>query len=128
MTVEDCRRPGQRAARVAVCDHDVVYTGPTEGTGVLLIPGVEFSTEHGHLLGLFVRQPMVYTTWRRPPRLARRWGLTSCRPHPLSAPEGGRGNWCLWFPIWMDGDLNGRANWKNPQANAQAMAFAKDYG
>ncbi len=26
----DCRRPGQRAARVAVCDHDVVYTGPTE--------------------------------------------------------------------------------------------------
>ena len=35
---------------VAICDHDVVYTGPTEVDGVLILPGVEFSTEYGHLL------------------------------------------------------------------------------
>lgn len=48
--------------------------GPTEVDGVLLIPGVEFSTEHGHLLGLFVRQPMVYTTWEETTQAVRRLG------------------------------------------------------
>ena len=45
-----------------------------EVDGVLLIPGVEFSTEHGHLLGLFVRQPMVYTTWEETTQAVRRLG------------------------------------------------------
>ena len=48
---------------VAICDHDVVYTGPTEVDGVLILPGVEFSTEYGHLLALFLSREISYTTW-----------------------------------------------------------------
>ena len=94
MTVEEIAAAARARGLhgVAVCDHDVVYTGPTEVDGVLLIPGVEFSTEHGHLLGLFVRQPMVYTTWEETTQAVRRLGGLTVL------------------------------------ANAQAAAFAKDYG
>ena len=43
---------------VAVCDHDVVLTEAPEDFGVLIIPGAEFSTEHGHLLGRFLTAPI----------------------------------------------------------------------
>ena len=43
---------------VAVCDHDAVLENPPEFPDFLLIPGVEVSTEQGHLLGLFVREPI----------------------------------------------------------------------
>ena len=102
MTVEEIAAAARARGLhgVAVCDHDVVYTGPTEVDGVLLIPGVEFSTEHGHLLGLFVRQHR-----KEEGELV-----------PLVPYLDGMETW------------NGRANRKNPQANAQAAAFAKDYG
>ncbi len=45
---------------IAVCDHNrcapqEVFDRPLRG-GVLLLPGVEYSTEAGHLLGLFLRE------------------------------------------------------------------------
>ena len=43
---------------VAVCDHDRTLDEVPEFPDLLLIPGVEVSTEHGHLLGLFVREPV----------------------------------------------------------------------
>ena len=84
MTVEEIAAAARARGLhgVAVCDHDVVYTGPTEVDGVLLIPGVEFSTEHGHLLGLFVRQPMVYTTWEETTQAVRRLGGLTVLAHP----------------------------------------------
>ena len=41
----------------AVCDHDLALTGPPRFDDFLLIPGVEVSTQLGHLLGLFVTGP-----------------------------------------------------------------------
>lgn len=48
---------------LAVCDHNRcasggVFAHPVRG-GVLLIPGVEYSTECGHLLGLFLQRPCI---------------------------------------------------------------------
>ena len=85
MTVEEIAAAARTRGLhgVAVCDHDVVYTGPTEVDGVLLIPGVEFSTEHGHLLGLFIRQPMVYTTWEETTQAVRRLGGLTVLAHPF---------------------------------------------
>ena len=42
----------------AVCDHDRTLEEVPEFPDFLLIPGVEVSTEYGHLLGLFVREPI----------------------------------------------------------------------
>ena len=41
----------------AVCDHNRAFYPSSTVDGVLLIPGVEYSTEHGHLLGLFLEAP-----------------------------------------------------------------------
>ena len=118
MTVEEIAAAARARGLhgVAVCDHDVVYTGPTEVDGVLLIPGVEFSTEHGHLLGLFVRQPMVYTTWEETTQAVRRLGGLTVLAHPFQhRKEEGK---LVPLVPYLDGmeTWNGRANRKNPQA------------
>ena len=48
---------------VAICDHDVLadLTGVEIPSGVLLIPGIEFSTDLGHILGLFVERKPVFS-------------------------------------------------------------------
>lgn len=48
---------------IALCEHNrcapqEVFDRPLRD-GVLLIPGVEYSTEAGHLLGLFLREPVT---------------------------------------------------------------------
>ena len=112
MTVEEIAAAARARGLhgVAVCDHDVVYTGPTEVDGVLLIPGVEFSTEHGHLLGLFVRQPMVYTTWEETTQAVRRLGGLTVLAHPFQhRKEEGK---LVPLVPYLDGmeTWNGRAN------------------
>ena len=105
MTVEEIAAAARARGLhgVAVCDHDVVYTGPTEVDGVLLIPGVEFSTEHGHLLGLFVRQPMVYTTWEETTQAVRRLGGLTVLAHPFQhRKEEGK---LVPLVPYLDGDL-----------------------
>lgn len=113
---------------VAVCDHDVVYTGPTQVDGIWLIPGAEFSTEHGHLLGLFLETPMVHTTWAETTGAIRRQGGLTVLAHPFQRPRPAE----VLEPLvpTLDGVevWNGRANRKNPQANAQAAAFARQHG
>ena len=41
---------------VAVCDHDRALTETCNAPDFLLIPGIELSTDRGHLLGLFVTE------------------------------------------------------------------------
>jgi hypothetical protein len=41
---------------VAVCDHDRALTETWDAPDFLLIPGIELSTDQGHLLGLFVTE------------------------------------------------------------------------
>lgn len=48
-----CRKRGIDG--FALCDHDVSYVGDTELDGTLIIPGIEISTNRGHLLGLFIK-------------------------------------------------------------------------
>lgn len=43
---------------IAVCDHDCCTPVPPVENGVLLIPGVEITTHMGHVLGLFLQQPV----------------------------------------------------------------------
>lgn len=109
---------------VAICDHDVVYTGPTEVDGMLIIPGVEFSTEHGHLLGLFVDRPMVHTTWEETIHAIHRVGGLAVLAHPF---QHSRDESSL-RPLVKDLDgmeaWNSRANRKNAKANQRAFYFA----
>lgn len=51
-----CKKRGIDGA--CICDHDVSKPGLEIRDGVLLIPGVELSTEYGHLLGLFINSPV----------------------------------------------------------------------
>lgn len=55
---------------LAVTDHDVpppeeVFLRP-DRDGLLLVPGVEYSTDKGHLLGLFLREPCPRLVGERP--------------------------------------------------------------
>lgn len=113
---------------VAVCDHDKIYTGPTEWDGVLLIPGVEFSTEYGHLLGLFVRQPIPYTGFRETVAALHAQGALAVLAHPFARTRDA-GRFRPLIPL-LDGVevWNGRADRKNSQANAMAAAFAREAG
>ena len=54
--VARCKAKGLNGC--AVCDHDRVLTEHVSTPDFLLIPGVEVSTQYGHLLGLFVSQPI----------------------------------------------------------------------
>lgn len=40
---------------VCICDHNISFTDPCEIDGVMIMSGIEISTEYGHLLGLFIK-------------------------------------------------------------------------
>ena len=111
---------------VAICDHDVVYTGPTEVEGVLIIPGAEFSTEHGHLLGLFLTAPIQYTTWKETVQAIHDQGGITVLAHPYQNKRSGSLE--PFRPILNDIDAvetwNSRANRKYPHANDNAFIMA----
>ena len=111
---------------VAICDHDVVYTGPTEVDGVLIIPGAEFSTEHGHLLGLFLTAPIQYTTWQETVQAIHDQGGITVLAHPYQNKTSG--SLAPFRPILDDLDAletwNSRADRKNPNANDYAFIMA----
>lgn len=111
---------------VAICDHDIVYTGPTEVDGVLIIPGAEFSTEHGHLLGLFLTAPIQYTTWEETVRAIHDQGGITVLAHPYQNKTSG--SLAPFRPILADLDAletwNSRADRKNPHANDNAFIMA----
>lgn len=111
---------------VAICDHDIVYTGPTEVDGVLIIPGAEFSTEYGHLLGLFLTAPIQYTTWQETVRAIHDQGGITVLAHPYQNKSSG--SLGPFRPILDDIDAvetwNSRANRKYPNANDNAFIMA----
>ncbi len=130
MTLEEITQTAEQRGLdvVAVCDHDVVYTGDTSCHGVLVIPGVEFSTEYGHLLGLFLKEPLTYTTWEETLQRIHAQGGLAVLAHPFQhSREETR---LLPLVPYLDGIevWNGRANRKNPSANAMARDFAVRHG
>ena len=76
---------------VAVCDHGLVLTDPPETADFLVIPGVEVSTEYGHLLGLFVTGPVDTRDFRQAAERIHQQGGLAVLAHPFlrSAPLRG---------------------------------------
>ena len=133
MSVEEivaaAREKGLKGA--AICDHDVLFR-PEAGLALpedfLLIPGEEFSTEYGHILGLFLTEPVLWTEVGELLEGIRVQGGLAVLAHPFerSADEA---RLAPILPL-LDGIevWNGRANRKNPEANAQAARFAAERG
>lgn len=124
----------------AICDHGRLFVPDRDlalPEDFLLIPGEEFSTEFGHLLGLFLSRELAY---ERLPKEADRREKTA---HFRDLCDGihAQGGLCvLAHPFERDPDpdrlspildcldglevWNGRANRKRPTANDEAAAFA----
>lgn len=124
--VERAKRAGLDGA--AVCDHDRTLEDLPAFPGFLLIPGVEVSTEYGHLLGLFVREPVETREFQKAVERIHSQGGLAVLAHPFEhARDPGR-----IAPIapLLDGVevWNSRAERKNRSANAQAEAFAQAHG
>lgn len=130
MTLEEivsrCRALGLHGA--AVCDHDRVLAEDAAFDDFLLIPGVEVSTEQGHLLGLFVTAPIETRAFRQAAEAIHAQGGLAVLAHPfehIRDPE----RLTPLVPL-LDGVevWNSRAERKNPRANQQALTFAAQHG
>ena len=121
---------------VAITDHDRLYRPDgTEPQDLLVIPGVEFSTEHGHLLGLFLTEPIPFSREKgRAPdapggvreliEAIHAQGGLAVLAHPFE--HNSSEERLLPLAPLLDGmeTWNGRANRRFPDANARAAAFA----
>lgn len=129
-------------AAVAVCDHDRSpqaddFPARVEG-GVLFIPAIEYSTERGHLLGLFLTRPVAE------PPAGKRMAFAEAAAEIRAAD----GLAILAHPFEQAGDFavrareieellphldgievfNSRADYKHSGANAAAAQFAAAHG
>ena len=123
---ERARAAGMNGA--AVCDHDLCLEDVPSFPDFLLIPGVEVSTEYGHLLGLFVREPIGTRVFREAAEAIRGQGGLAVLAHPFQrSRDAGR-----IAPIvsLLDGVevWNSRAERKIPDANRLAAGFAQAHG
>lgn len=130
MTLEEivsvCRAKGLNGA--AVCDHDQVLEAQTSFPDFLLIPGVEVSTQFGHLLGLFVTQPIDTRDFFAAADAIHAQGGLAVLAHPFQHTRD-ESRFAAIAP-WLDGVevFNSRAARKNQQANAMALAWAERHG
>ena len=110
----------------AVCDHDRTAPLP-ETEGFLLIPGTEVSTEQGHLLGLFVTEPVPGGDLARAVGAIRAQGGIAVLAHPFErSSDASRFDAAAGL---VDGIevMNSRAERKNPRANAMAAELAERF-
>ena len=111
---------------VAVCDHDRALTETWDAPDFLLIPGVELSTDQGHLLGLFVTEQIEAWELGAAIDAVHACGGLAVMAHPFErSSDAQRLDAYLdrldGIEVW-----NGRADRKNPQANA--MAWCRENG
>ena len=120
--VERARAAGLQGA--AVCDHDLTAEALPSFPDFLLIPGTEVSTDRGHLLGLFVTEPVQSRGSRRAAEEIRAQGGLAVLAHPFQRSRDPE----RLVPLvpWLDGVevWNSRAERKIPQANRMAADFA----
>lgn len=124
--VAGCRAAGLQGC--AVCDHERVLTDKIDlPDDFLLIPGVEIATQYGHLLGLFVSQPIETTDFEQAAKAIHAQGGLTVMAHPFAHKIHDR-DLEPAVPL-LDGleVQNSRVEWKNRKANAQARAFAKKH-
>ncbi len=111
---------------VAVTEHEL-YEPLPESNELLLIPGCEFSTDAGHITGLFLEQ-VPRTAPRMPAAEAiaeiHRCGGIAAWAHPYQKGEERP------LPAGIDAieTANARADYKNKGANAKALALAQETG
>ena len=112
----------------AVCDHDRTLEEVPEFPDFLLIPGVEVSTEYGHLLGLFVREPIGTRKFAEAVERIHSQGGLAVLAHPFEHSRDA-GRIAPIAPL-LDGVevWNSRAERKIADANSLAEAFAKAHG
>ena len=111
---------------VAICDHDRTLQAAELQTfpDVLIIPGVEVSTDCGHLLGWFVSEPIGARTLPDAVREIHAQNGIAVLAHPFEhTTESVRLERALPYvdgiEVW-----NSRAERKNRRANAMAAEFA----
>lgn len=121
-----CREEGLQGA--AVCDHDRVMAEERTDADFLWIPGVEVSTAYGHLLGLFVSEPVPAGDLAAAVEAIHAAGGIAVLAHPFAR----RGDGGALLPIvpMLDGIevYNSRAMRKNSRANVMADEFAAVHG
>lgn len=124
--VERAKGAGLNGA--AVCDHDQALTDLPVFPDFLLIPGIEVSTEYGHLLGLFVKGPVETHSFRQAVELIHSQGGLAVLAHPFQRSKD---------PVRLEPVVplldgmeiwNSRAERKIRQANALAKSFAQAHG
>lgn len=123
--VDRAKRAGLNGA--AICDHDQVMEESPDFPGFLLIPGIEVSTEYGHLLGLFVTKPVETRDFRQAAERIHQQGGITVLAHPFQhSTDPARLTPVVplldGMEIW-----NSRADRKFPQANALANTFAQSH-
>lgn len=113
---------------VAVCDHDRVLEEVPGFPDLLLIPGVEVSTEYGHLLGLFVREPIGTRKFAEAVERIHSQGGLAVLAHPFEHSRDA-GRIAPIVPL-LDGVevWNSRAERKIADANSLAETFARTHG
>ena len=115
----------------AICDHDRVFPAEELQTvsdaypDLLIIPGVEVSTDCGHLLGWFVTEPIAARTLPEAVAEIHRQGGVAVLAHPFehtNSPKRAEraAPYVDGIEVW-----NSRAERKNRRANAMARAFAE---
>ena len=130
MTIEEivslARAKGLDGA--AVCDHDLALVRPPVFDGFLLIPGVEVSTQLGHLLGLFVTGPVDTRDFFEAVELIHGQGGLAVLAHPFEHSRDGA-RLAPAVPL-LDGIevQNSRADRKIHDANRLARSFAGTCG
>lgn len=109
----------------AVCDHDLALTDPPRFDDFLLIPGVEVSTQLGHLLGLFITGPVETRDFLQAVEIIHSQGGLAVLAHPFEHSRDGSRLACA-VPM-LDGIevWNSRADRKIHDANALAASFAQ---
>lgn len=126
--IETARKKGLNG--VAITDHNVLFdpAGYEAPDDFVIIPGEEFSTERGHLLGLFLTEPVTAKGFHAVAAAIREQGGLAVMAHPFERCCDARSLDDIipeldGIEIW-----NGRANRKNPKANAMAKALAEENG
>ena len=109
----------------AICDHDLALLDPPEMDDFLIIPGIEVSTQFGHLLGLFITAPVETRDFFEAVDVIHAQGGLAVLAHPFEhsrdgsrlAPAVSRLD---GIEVW-----NSRADRKIHDANALALSFAQ---
>ncbi len=109
----------------AICDHDLALLEAPEFEDFLLIPGIEVSTQFGHLLGLFITGPVETRDFFQAAETIHAQGGLAVLAHPFEHSRDGS-RLAPAVPA-LDGVevWNSRAERKIHDANRLAASFAQ---